>query len=119
MNKESFWSTTLSLTLENLDKNNVARLLADAVKEFYKYWNTNYCKGEVLENVGLHNEPYFKYFNYPDFLTPFSGLIQIRKYAEQGGLHDLLTRFEGVSELSKNVKDELYRLLVVEFGYFK
>ena len=118
-NKESFWNTTLAPALESLDKNSIARLLAEAITELYKYWNTNYCKGAILENVGLHNEPYFKYFSYPDFLTPYSGLIQIRKYAEQEGLHDILSRFEAISELTKKVKEELYTLLVVEFKYFE
>ncbi len=77
-NNESFWSTTLAPTLEGLEKNNKATLLADTIKEFYRYWNLNYCKGQILENIELHNESYFKYFSYPDFLTPHSGLIQIK-----------------------------------------
>ena len=90
-NKESFWNTTLATEINKLDKNNTARLLVDAITELYRYWNANYCKGQVLENVGLHNEPYFKYFSYPDFLTPSSGLIQIKKYAELEGAADLLS----------------------------
>ncbi len=118
-NKESFWHTTLADTINSLDKNNTARLLTENIKELYRYWNLNYCKGQGLENVGLNNEPYFKYFSYPDFLTPYSGLIQIKKYAEQEGLHDLLTRFDEISKNTKKVKDELYRLLVNEFKYFE
>ena len=119
INKESFWCTTLASSIKNLDKENVARLLADEITELYKYWNANYCEGQVLESVGLHNEPYFKYFSYPDFLTPNSGLIQIRKYAELEGAADLLQRFDELSELTKRVKEELYRLLVVESKYFE
>ncbi len=119
INKESFWSATLADTTKHLDKNNIARLLADAITELYKYWNANYCKGQVLENVGLHNESYFKYFSYPDFLTPYSGLIQIKKYAEIEGAADLLSRFDKVSALTKKVKEELWTLLVVEFKYFE
>jgi hypothetical protein len=118
-NKESFWNTTLASTVGSLDKNNIARLLADAIKELYRYWNLNYCKDQVLENIGLHNEPYFKYFSYPDFLTRNSGLIQIKKYAGLEGASDLLQRFDEVSELTKKVREELYRLLVVEFRYFE
>ena len=92
-------------------------MLVDAIKKLYRYWNLNYCKGQVIENVGLHNDPYFKYFSYPDFLAPHSGLIQIKKYAELEGASDLLQHFDKVSELTKRVKEELCRLLVTEFRY--
>ncbi len=115
-NKNSFWSTTLDAAI--VTEPDAAFLLVEKIKELYRYWNLNYCKGQYLENVGLHNEPYFKYFDYPDFLTPYSGLIQIRKYAEQEGLADLLDLFIEVIKLTKQVKAEIYRLLVVEFDYF-
>jgi hypothetical protein len=126
-NKESFWSTTLEPSLRAQQSNlnsgtaesDISASLINVITELYKYWNTNYCKGEILENVGLHNEPYFKYFSYPDFLTPHSGLIQIKKYAESEGLHDLISRFDEVSALTKKVREELWRLLVVEFKYFE
>ena len=119
-NKESFWSTTLQPFIEqqNIDKENVAVLLIHHIIELYKYWNHNYCKGDYLYNCGLHNEPYFKYFNYPDFLTPYSGFIQIRKYAELLVEVELLNRFIEISKLAKAVKQELYNLLVDEFKYF-
>ena len=119
INKESFWNAILKPSIDKLDKNNTAKLLAEGITELYRYWNSNYCQGQILENVGLHNEPYFKYFSYSDFLTPHSGLIQIKKYAELEGLHDLLTRFSEVSELTKRVKKELYRILYAEFKYFE
>ena len=72
-----------------------------------------------MENVGLENEPYFKYFDYADFLTPHSGLIQIRKYAEQEGLVDMLELFNDVAKLTKGVKAEIYRLLIDDFKYFE
>ena len=98
---------------------NAACLLVQKIRELYSHWNLNYCKGQTLENVGLHNEPYFKYFDYPDFLTPHSGLIQIRKYAELHGLKDMLDLFTEVAKLTRAVKAEIYRLLVVEFRYFE
>lgn len=116
-NKNSFWSTTLDA--EIIKQPDVAFLLVEKIKELYRYWNLNYCKGQYLYNVGLQKEPYFKYFDYPDFLTPFSGLIQIRKYAEQEGLADLLELFIEVVKLTKLVKAELYRLLVKDFKYFE
>lgn len=116
-NKNSFWSTTLDAAI--VKEPDVAFLLVEKIKELYRYWNLNYCKGQYLYHVGLQNEPYFKYFDYPDFLTPYSGLIQIRKYAEQEGLADLLDLFLEVIKLTKLVKAEIYRLLVVEFGYFE
>ena len=74
---------------------------------------------QAFQNVGLQDEPYFKYFDYPDFLTPYSGLIQIRKYAQIHGREDLQDLFKEISGLTKKVKEEIYRLLVVEFRYFE
>ncbi len=79
----------------------------------------NHCKGDYLYNCGLHNESYFKYFNYPDFITPYSGLIQIRKYSELQADVELLNRLVEIGKLAKAVRQEIYRLLVVEFGYFE
>jgi hypothetical protein len=116
-NKESFWSTVLDKEITS--KHKIVKDLVDKVKELYAYWNLKYCKGRKIESVGLQNEPYFKYFDYKDFLTPHSGLIQIRKYAELKGSEDLLKLFQEISELTKKVKGEIYRLLVEEFGYFE
>jgi hypothetical protein len=116
-NKESFWSATLDA--EVVKTPDAAYLLVAKIKELYRHWNINYCKGQYMTNVGLQNEPYFKYFDYPDFLTPYSGLIQIKKYAEQEGLADLQDIFTEITKLTKNVKKEIYRLLVDEFKYFE
>jgi hypothetical protein len=122
-NPESFWSTTLARTLSGVEGSGKAhpkaQQLTAKITALYKYWNTQYTKGQHLVNIGLHNEPYFKYFNYPDFLTPHSGLIQIRKYAEQEGKADLLQLFAEISELTKLVKTELYKMLVEDFKYFE
>ena len=104
---------------EIIGKPSAAKELVDAIKHLYKNWNLKYCKGQFIYNTGLHDEPYFKYFDYKDFLTPYSGLIQIRKYAENEGDENLLTQFKEISELTKKVKAELYRLLVHEFEYFE
>lgn len=93
--------------------------LVEKIKELYKTWNKNYCKGQKLEHVGLHEEPYFKYFDYADFLTPHSGLIQIKKHSEQEGFRDMQQLFAEVSDLTKQVKAQLYNLLVHEFKYFE
>ncbi|MGI8634982.1 MAG: hypothetical protein ACR2KZ_06230 [Segetibacter sp.] len=90
----------------------------NAITELYKYWNKEYCHEQTQENVGLKNEPYFKCFNYPDFVSPHSGLKQIKKYAEQNMAVDLLNRLIEITKLTKSVKEELYRLLVKEFKYF-
>lgn len=119
-NKESFWSTTLDeFVTKQTDKDGLANQLVNKIKELYKAWNTNYCKGQYKTNVGLHNEPYFKYFDYADFLTPYSGLIQIKKYSENEGLEDMTGLFKEVSELTKLVKKAIYEMLVVDFGYFE
>jgi hypothetical protein len=116
-NPESFWSAALDQ--EITDQQSLAGELVVRIKELYKHWNLNYCKGQVLQNVGLQDEPYFRYFDYADFLTPYSGLIQIRKYAEIHGKEDLQVFFREISVLTKRVREEIYRLLVEEFRYFE
>jgi len=126
-NPESFWSVTLESYITGVQggssasprNDNFALQLIVKIKELYRLWNLSYCKGQVLQNVGLQDEPYFKYFDYPDFLTPYSGLIQIRKYAEIHGKEDLQNLFKEISLLAKKVKEEIYRLLVEEFRYFE
>lgn len=116
-NPESFWATVLDQ--EVIADHGVAFLLVKKIKLLYKTWNLNYCQGQYLRNVGLKGEPYFKYFDYEDYLTPHSGLIQIKKYAEKEGLKDIHDLFAEIQELTKKVREELYRLLVEEFRYFE
>jgi len=116
-NPESFWATVLEP--EVLADHGVAFLLVQKIRLLYRTWNLNYCQGQYLRNVGLKGEPYFKYFDYDDYLTPYSGLIQIKKYAEKEGLKDMHDLFAEIQDLTKKVREELYRLLVVEFRYFE
>ena len=116
-NKESFWATTLDQ--EITADHGIAYELVQKIKLLYRTWNLNYCKGQYLRNVGLKDEPYFKYFDYEDYLTPYSGLIQLKKYAVNEGLKDIHDQFIEIQELTKKVKEELYRLLVDEFNYFE
>ena len=116
-NPGSFWSTTLDS--EIVSQSMLAGELVGLVKELYKNWNRKYCKGQYLYSVGLHDEPYFKYFDYKDFLTPYSGLIQIRKYAELNNAEDLLNLFGKISVKVKETREEIYRLLTKEFAYFE
>jgi hypothetical protein len=73
---------------------------------------------QYLNCTSQQVETFFRNFSYPDFLTPNSGLIQIRKYAEIHNLQDLQEQFSVISALTKKVRDELYRLLVEEGGIF-
>jgi hypothetical protein len=116
-NAESFWSTTLDA--EIVKKPKLASELVELIRQLYKTWNRKYCKGQNLYNVGLQDEPYFKYFDYKDFVTPHSGLIQIKKYAELKNVEDLGKLFEQISQKTKEVREEIYRLLVEEFKYFE
>jgi len=116
-NPESFWATTLASEVNK--EHDVAYQLVGKITELYRTWNINYCQGQFLYDVGLKEEAYFKYFDYTDFLTPYSGLIQLRKYAEQQNFADLLDLFDEIKSLTKKVKDEIYRLQVVEFRYFE
>ncbi|HWB24262.1 MAG TPA: hypothetical protein VG738_02230 [Chitinophagaceae bacterium] len=118
-NKQSFWCTVLEKNVIQVPGENPAKLLMHAIIDLYMYWNRQYCKGQTLEYVGLQNEAYFKYFHYPDFVTQNSGLIQIKKYAEQNVCNDLLNRFSDISKITKSVKDELFKLLVEDFNYFE
>jgi len=116
-NSESFWSVTLDKQVKQEDE--IAFKLVNKIKELYRTWNFNYWKSQYLFNVGLKDEPYFKYFDYQDFLTPNSGLIQIKKYTQQLGLNDLEIIFNEINELTKLVKDKIYDLLVNEYQYFE
>lgn len=127
-NKVNFWATTLQpfidqqktyKTAKNLIGLGVANNLIAAITNLYKYWNKEHCKGEFLYNVGLHNEAYFKYFNYADFVRTHSGLIQIKKYAEINMEYELLAKFDEITKLTKAVKQEIYRMLIEDFEYFK
>ena len=115
-NPESFWSTILNSQIITEPK--LAGELVGFIRELYKKWNQKYCKGQFLYSVGLHDEPYFKYFDYKDFVTPYSGLIQIQKYAELHNEEDLLNFFEKISTKTKEVREEICRLLTQEFAYF-
>jgi hypothetical protein len=116
-NPESFWSTVLDK--EIIARPVLALELVDLIKQLYKKWNVKYCKGQLLKSVGLQDEAYFKYFDYKDFVTPSSGLIQIKKYAELHNTVDLNALFEQISAKTKEVREEIYRLLVEEFRYFE
>jgi hypothetical protein len=115
-NQESFYRTTLQQEIKK--SSSVAKDLAVAIEEFYQYWNLKYTKGQILENVGLHDEAYFKYFDYPDFVTKDSGLIQIKKYADINECKDLLEKITVISEKTKKVKEEIYSMLINDFKYF-
>lgn len=116
-NPESFWSTTLDT--EVLIDHELAFLLVKKIKELYRKWNLEYCKGQYIHNVGMEDEPYFKYFDYAPFLTPYSGLIQIRKYADLNACEDLIILFSEISDLTKRVREEIYKLLTIDFKYFE
>ena len=88
------------------------------VNKLYLTFRNNYCTQSKIEHIGLQDEPYFKYFDYPDFLTMNSGIIQIKKYAEINCKSDLLEIHQQIMAKSKEVKDEIYHLLVDEFKYF-
>lgn len=50
------------------------------------------------QNAGLHYEAYFKYFDYSDFVTKNSGLIQIKNFEKQTSENQF-----SISELTKGV----------------
>ncbi|WP_395043935.1 hypothetical protein [Flavobacterium sp.] len=115
-NQNSFYKTTLQKEIKK--SKSVALELANEIELFYQFWNLNYTKGQTLESVGLHEEAYFKYFDYPDFVTKDSGLIQIKKYADINECSDLLEKITTIQEKTKKVKEEIYRMLIEDFKYF-
>ena len=116
-NPESFWNTTLQK--EIVKEPSLAFELVELIKQLYNTFAAKHCQTGIIRNIGLHNEAYFRYFDYPDFLTPNSGLIQIKKFAELNSKEDLNVIFKQISEKTKEVKEEIYRLLVDEFRYFE
>ncbi len=116
---DNFWSQTLQPYIDEAGKIGSAGLLIKEITELYKAFNKNHTKGQHIKAHQLQDEPYFKYFDYAAFLTPHSGLIQIKKYAELTGDSDLLQRFERITALSKEVKEKLYSMLVNDFKYFE
>lgn len=116
-NQVSFYRTTLQNEIKK--SKSVANDLASTIEAFYLYWNLNYTKGGTLENVGLHEEAYFKYFDYPDFVNKDSGLIQIKKYADVNDCSDLLEKITSITEKTKLIKEEIYRMLIEDFKYFE
>ena len=74
--------------------------------------------------LALNNKKYLKVSkkNYISVLSPGRELSdpsgEIKKYAEVNAAHDLTELFLDITKLLKGVKDEIYRLLVKEFGYF-
>ena len=117
MNSESFWSTILDN--EILKQHKLAYELVDLIKKLYRTFTSQYCTDGIIRNIGLQDEPYFKYFEYPNFLTPNSGIIQIKKYAEVNYRHDLNIIIKEISEKTKEVREEIYNILTKDFKYFK
>jgi hypothetical protein len=117
LNPDSFWSQVLDKEITQKPK--LAFELVELIKSLYRMFVKNHCKSGKIINIGLHNESYFKYFEYPDFLTPNSGIIQIKKYAELNGHEDLDSIVIQITEKTKEVKAEIYNLLINEFKYFE
>ena len=113
---DSFWSGVLND--EIILRPGTASELVASIKALYDLWGRKYCPQPKIEHVGLEEEPYFKYFGYPDFITPYSGLVQIRKYAEMRTAADLNDAINDVKAKTKNVLDTIYHLLIDEFRYF-
>ena len=116
INKDSFWSKILDSEVKI--NHGIAYNLVNQIKNLYEYWNVKYCKGQYIYDNGLKQEAYFRYFNYPDFLTKDSGLVQIRKYAEINKKVDLVLMIENIKKTTSEVKNEIYRLLTKDFNYF-
>jgi hypothetical protein len=65
--------------------------------------------------ICFHKLYYFKYFDYPDFVTKDSGLIQIKKYADANECADLLEKIIEISEKTKEIILKGNRRLDIEW----
>ena len=81
-NPAGFWATVLAPQFAGLrPETDAATRLVAAVAAVYGHWATQVCTAQVMTDVGLRDEAYFRYFAAPDFLTPRAGLVQMRAYA--------------------------------------
>lgn len=117
INPDNFWNTTLER--EIIKSHTLANELVTLITQLYKIFASKHCQTGIIKNIGLHDEPYFKYFDYPDFLTPNSGIIQIKKFAELHHKDDLNQIIKQITSKTKEVRDELHRQLVEDFKYFE
>jgi len=115
-NPKSFWSKTLKPQI--VKGHNPANNLIKSVGVLYKHWGKVVCKGSRIEYVGLDQEPYFKYFDYPDFVVPFSGLTQIKRFSEINRVDEISEYLGVIRENTKDVLNDIHTLLVDEFDYF-
>lgn len=122
-NPSAFWATVLAPEFAGLaPATDAAARLVEAVTNVYKHWATKVCTSQMMTDVGLKDEAYFKYFDAPDFLTPRAGLVQIRAYAQRNPgaawYPELQSRLTRLADLREAVKAEIHRLLVGELAYF-
>lgn len=115
IDKNAFWCTTLDKEITDND----AKHLVKKITSFYHYWDRHYTRADVLHDQCLKDECYFKYFSYEPYLTAFSGLIQIRKYAGFYHIDDLVNQLREIDDLVKVVKSKFLKLLLNECQYFK
>jgi hypothetical protein len=89
---------------EITDHQSIAGELVAKIRGLYKHWNLSNCKGQVLQYVGLQEEPYSRYFDNANSLTPRSGLIQIGKYKEIQGKEVFQVLLKKISFLTKKAR---------------
>lgn len=117
-NSSSFWNAVLSPIIESEYGHELAQQTVKIGLELYQYWNKEVCNGKTISNIGLKEEPYFKYFDYEDFITPNSGLIQLKTYATINGDSVLENMLIKLSKLSIEIKYKIKETLVNEYKYF-
>lgn len=110
LNPSAFWAQVLAPEFFQAPADAATELVI-AVENLYKQWATAHCQGRFMYYVGLQNETYFKHFSQPDFLTPRSGLIQIRRFAELHNKTDLLSLLRAITLRTKAVREELQQFL--------
>lgn len=113
--EDGFWTTTLAPEIRGSD---LATTLVGHVHSVYEYWSTHVCRGRTHSDVGLRDQPEFKYFHYSDFVTPHAGLRQIRRYSEIHQDVKLMSLLDDMRVQGTAVLDHIYLLLIREVRYF-
>ena len=114
-NNNSFWSTLIDKEINDISCVSLIKRITDP----YHYWDKNFTKGKNIYDDSLKKEAYFKYFDYEPFLSPYSGLIQIKKYAQNHLNVELLNRFDEIDGMKTEIRDKIYEMLVCDLQYFK
>jgi hypothetical protein len=112
LNSGSFWSATLRPYIDNDAPPNVLSLV-NAVDKVYLIWDGNFKTNTEIPVA--YTKPYFIG---EGVLTRTAGLVQIKDYAIEANLSDLLGSLQVVQENLKAVKNDFFDHINIKLAYF-